>query len=124
MPVAVTPRPMSPVERAVVELILANEFPGAAELRAQVDFVQVVAKWGVDSASVDLLVLEGAPRSPGVTGVIPVDATVADKTGSLFGEILLWATDGYLSAIEYAWYGDEPPRALPDTMMISIEVRA
>lgn len=123
MPVAITPRPMSPVERAVVELILANEFPGAAELRAQVDFVQVVAKWGVDSASVDLLVSEEAPRSPGVTGVIPVDATVVDKTGSLFGEILLWATDGCLSAIEYAWYGDEPPSALPDIGMISIEVR-
>ncbi|MFF0228604.1 hypothetical protein [Streptomyces sp. NPDC004629] len=64
VPVAIIPRSMSSDERAVVELILANEFPGAAELRAQVDFVQVVAKWGVDSASVDLLVLEGAPRSP------------------------------------------------------------
>ncbi|MFD5258840.1 hypothetical protein ACFWM5_39265 [Streptomyces bobili] len=124
MPVAITPRPMSPGERAVVELILANEFPGAAELRAQVGFVQVVAKWGVDSASVDLLVLEGAPRSPGVAGVIPVDATVVDESGSLFGEILLWATDGYLSAIEYAWYGDEPPSVLPDIAMIAIDVRA
>lgn len=121
--VAITPRPMSSGERAVVELILANEFPGAAELRAQVDFVQVVAKWGVDSPSVDLLVLEGSPRSPGVSGVIPVDATVMDESGSLFGEILLWATDGYLSAIEYAWYGDEPPSALPDIAMITIEVR-
>lgn len=124
MPVPITPRPLSSGERAVVELILANEFPGAAELRAQIDFVQVVAKWGADSASVDLLVLEGAPRSPGVTGVIPVDATVADESGSLFGEILLWATDGCLSAIEYAWYGDEPPSALPDTTMITIDVRA
>ena len=124
VPVAITPRPMSSGERAVVELILANEFPGAVELRAQVGFVQVVAKWGVESVSVDLLVLEGAPRSPGVAGVIPVDATVADESGSLFGEILLWATDGYLSAIEYAWYGDEPPSALPDISMVTIDVRA
>ncbi|MET7787263.1 hypothetical protein ABZS93_11635 [Streptomyces sp900116325] len=124
VPVAITPRPLSPRERAVVELILANEFSGAAELQAQVDFVQVVAKWGVDSASVDLLMLEGAPRSPGGSGVIPVDATVVDESGSLFGEILLWTSDGYLSAIEYAWYGDEPPSALPDIEMIAIDVRA
>ncbi len=115
---------MSSGERAVVELILANEFPGAAELRAQVDSVQVVAKWGVDSSSVDLQVLEGCPRSPGVSGVIPVNSTVTDESGSLFGEILLWATNGYLSAIEYAWYGDEPPSALPDIEMITTDVRS
>jgi hypothetical protein len=114
---------LSTGERSVVELFLANEFPGVAELRAQVDLVQVIAQWGVDSASVDLRVLEGAPRSPRATGVIPVDATVVDESGSLFGEILLWVTDGYLSAIEYAWYGDEPPSTLPDITMISIEVR-
>ncbi len=124
MNVAITPRPMTPGERAVVALILAEEFPGAAELRAQIDFVEVVAKWGADSASVDLRVSEGAPCSPGSSGVIPVDATVADKSGSLFGEILLWATDGYLSAIEYAWYGDESPSVLPEVEMISIEVRS
>ncbi|MEU9186123.1 hypothetical protein AB0D14_16550 [Streptomyces sp. NPDC048484] len=88
------------------------------ELRSQVGLVQVVAGWGLDSASVDLGVLEGAPRSPQATGVVPVDAT-----GSLFGEIILWVTDGYLSAIEYAWYGDEPPSILPDIEMISIEMR-
>ncbi|WP_435119736.1 hypothetical protein [Amycolatopsis thermoflava] len=115
---------MNSRERAVVELILANEFPGAVELRAQLDFVQVVAKWGTDPASVDLSVLEGASRSPVTAGVIPVDATVVDETGSLCGEILLWAADGYLSAIEYAWYVDEPPSMLPDIAMITTELRA
>ncbi|MFI1830569.1 hypothetical protein ACH41E_29630 [Streptomyces sp. NPDC020412] len=122
--VAITPRPMTPGERAVVELILAEKFPGAAELRDQIDFVKVIAKWGEGSASVDLRVSQDAPCSPDSSGVIPVDATVTDKSGSLFGEILLWATDGYLSAIEYAWYGDEPPSVLPDVEMISVEVRS
>lgn len=123
MPIAMDPRPLTEGERAVINLILANEFPGAAELRAQVGFARVVARWAAGSASVDLEVLEGAPRSPAAAGVIPVDATVVDESGSLFGEILLWATDGYLSAIEYAWYGDEPPSALPDTGLISTEAR-
>lgn len=79
MPIEITPRPLSAGERAVVELILANEFHGAAELRAQDDFARVVAEWGVDSASVDLLVSEGAPDSPVASGVIPVEATVVDR---------------------------------------------
>jgi hypothetical protein len=124
MAITITPRRMSPGERAVVDLILAQDFPGAAELRAQIDFVEVVAKWGADSASVDIRALEGVPRSPGSSGVVPVDATVTDKSGSLIGEILLWVTDGYLSAIEYAWYGDEPPNALPEVGMISVEARS
>ncbi|MFD6275437.1 hypothetical protein ACFWFI_07670 [Streptomyces sp. NPDC060209] len=124
MPVAITPRPLDPAERAVVELLLANEFPGAAELRAQVGLVRVVARWGAHSASVDLMVPEGAPRSSAGSGVVPVDATVVDASGSLFGEILLWTTAGHLSAIEFAWYGDEPPSALPDVEMITTEVRS
>ncbi|OKJ94568.1 hypothetical protein AMK26_32620 [Streptomyces sp. CB03234] len=115
---------MNASERGVVELILAQDFPGAAELRAQIDFAEVVAQWAEGSVSVDLRVREGAPRSAGVSGVIPVDATVLDTSGSLIGEILLWATDGYLSAIEYAWYGDEPPSVLPEPDLISIEVRS
>lgn len=123
MPIAITPRPISLSERAIVELILANEFPGASELRAQVDLVRVVAQWGAGSVSVDLMVREGTPRSLEASGVVPVNATVVDESGSLFGEILLWVTDGYLSAIEYAWYGGEPPSTLPDAKMVSIEMR-
>jgi hypothetical protein len=90
----------------------------------KVDLVRVVAEWGVGSVSVDLLVLEGAPRSPVGSGVVPVDATVVDELGSLFGEILLWVTDGYLSAIEYAWYGDESPRAFPNVALITTDVQS
>jgi hypothetical protein len=122
--IAITPRSLSAGEGAVVELILANEFHGAAELRAQFDLVRVVAEWGVDSVSGDLLVLKSASRSPVGSGVVPVDATVVDEFGSPFGEILLWVTDGYLSAIEYAWYGDESPTAFPDVALITTDVQS
>jgi hypothetical protein len=123
MGVAIAPRSLDPAERAVVDLILAPEFSGAVELRGQVDRVRTVAKWAIDSASVDLQVLEGPPRAPLPSGPIPVDATVVDEAGLLLGEILLWTTDGYLSAIEYAWYGDVPPIALPEVRRISVVVR-
>jgi hypothetical protein len=53
--VAITPCLPSASERAVVELILANECSGAFELRARIDCVGR-RKWGVDSVSVDLRV--------------------------------------------------------------------
>ncbi|MFJ6792817.1 hypothetical protein [Streptomyces sp. NPDC091268] len=124
MAVAINPRPLNDGELGVVQLILAADFAGAPELRSQLEFVRVVAQWGEESASVDLTVLEGGPRSSVGNGVIPVDASVLDETGELFGEILLWVSDGQLSAIEYAWYGDEPPRSLPDVELISTSVNA
>ncbi len=123
MTVAITPRPLNPRERGVLDLVLSQEFPGAAELLAQIDLVEVYAQWGPESASVDLRVLEGAPPSV-ASGVVPVRSIVVDEAGSLFGEILLWVGDGYLAAIEFAWYGDEPPRTLPEVRMISTEVQA
>jgi hypothetical protein len=49
-----------------------------------------------------------------------VNATVLGDAGELFGEILLWASGGYLSAVEFAWYGDEPPAAFPDVDAIRV----
>ncbi|MET7383197.1 hypothetical protein ABZT08_31105 [Streptomyces sp. NPDC005526] len=123
MPIAIEPRPLTTRERAVAELILGLDFSGATELRAQLDFVRVVARWGAESASVDLETPPCAPRSPVPDGIVPVDTTVVDASGQLFGEIILWVTDGRLSAIEYAWYGDEPPNSLPSTDRVSTEPR-
>lgn len=113
MRVPVEPRPLTTAERAVVERILQEDFPGAAELRRQLDQVQVVALWGSNSVSVDLRVADNFPRAPISTGVVPVTATTLDENGELFGEIVLWTESGMLSGLEYAWYGDRPPASLP-----------
>ena len=46
-------------------------------------------------------------------GPLPVRAVAYDEDGALLGEVLVWVSNGYLSAIEYAWYTDLVPRALP-----------
>lgn len=40
----------------------------------------------------------------------------------LEGEILVWVAGGYLSGIEYAWFGEDMPTQLPSTDRITIEV--
>ncbi|MFF2858934.1 hypothetical protein ACFVSX_03470 [Streptomyces rubiginosohelvolus] len=98
----------------MTERILQVDFPGAAELRRQLDHVRVVALWGSDSVSVDLRVTDDAPRAPMKTGVVPVTSTVVDEQGDLVGEIILWTESGMLSGLEYAWYNDLPPDSLPE----------
>ncbi|OQO91934.1 hypothetical protein B1813_06520 [Saccharomonospora piscinae] len=113
MSVAVEPRALTVLERSVVDRILQVDFSGVAELRRQLDLVRVVARWAVDSVSVDLQVVGHPPRSPVQSGVAPVECLVKSDGGQFVGEILLWTEFGMLAALEYAWYGDEPPASLP-----------
>ena len=46
-------------------------------------------------------------------GPLPVRAFAYDDDGTLLGELLVWVSNGYLSAIEYAWYTDLAPSELP-----------
>ncbi len=41
--------------------------------------------------------------------------------GEPVGEILVWTSDGYLTALEYAWYSDDPPVEWPDPAWLTIE---
>jgi len=113
MPIPVEPRPLNSEERAVMGRLLAGDFPGAEELRCQLDNVEVVAQWGVGSVSVDVMVSGSFPVAPIPSGVVPVEATVVDESGELVGEIILWTQSGVLSGLEYAWYGEESPDFLP-----------
>ncbi|MFB8761960.1 hypothetical protein [Nocardiopsis alba] len=108
-------RPLNREERSLIERVLSEELPGAEELRGRVGRARVVASWGPRSPSVDLWVERGAPAAPIPSGVVPVSCSVVDEGDDLVGEILLWVDSGFLSGIEYAWYGDAPPTTLPTT---------
>lgn len=56
-------------------------------------------------------------------GVIPGTGTVKDSSGELVGELLLWVSDGMLSALEYSWYTDEAPTALPDPHDVTVALQ-
>jgi hypothetical protein len=54
-------------------------------------------------------------------GPLPVRTVALDEMGGMMGEVLVWVSGGYLSAIEYAWYTDEAPTELPPTNQLRQE---
>lgn len=123
MAMSMEPRSLNISERSLLEEIFSGDFFGAAELRRQLDRAKVVSQWGVDSVSVDIEIEGNAVRSPLGSGVVPLDVNVLDRSGELVGEILVWVGDGFLSALEYAWYGEDPPHELPDPGSIVVTAR-
>ncbi|MYQ49565.1 hypothetical protein GTW40_31870 [Streptomyces sp. SID4985] len=103
--------------------LLSAEFPGAQALRNQLAQTRVTRPWGSDSPSLDLDVPPGVPEAAIEDGVIPATGTVTDDSGELFGELLVWVSDGRLSALEFSWYGDTAPTELPDPGLVTVTVR-
>lgn len=48
---------------------------------------------------------------------------VVDDRGHSIGELILWVEDGLPSSLEYAWYTEQPPTALPELDRVVIEPR-
>jgi hypothetical protein len=61
----------------------------------------------------ELSVPDDAPSVSLSDGPLPVRAIATDETGGPIGEVLVWISAGYLSALEYAWYTDDPPSDFP-----------
>lgn len=98
-------------EYELLEALLAAEFPGVAELRAQAASVRA----GREGLIVDLMVDPLAPAAP-VVARVPVQAVV-DGEG-YDGGLLLVVDDGRLSAIEYWWVTEDPPLSMPPLAVV------
>ena len=107
-------RPLSNTERQVLGLLLAMDFPGAPELRAQVDSVVVSGTCACGCPSVDLVVESDVQLAP-VTSRTPVNAEV---DGVLGGGLIVFVDDGRLSGLEYYSVEDVTPSDWPDLPQI------
>ncbi|MGY2033379.1 hypothetical protein [Nocardia abscessus] len=116
----IPPRALTDLETSVVNKLLSSGAPDASEYLAQVPYAQVVATWGIGSPSVDLSVRPGAVQASGSPDGIFASGAVTDRSGSPIGEVILWVENGWLSGIEYAWYTDERPHALPEPGQIEL----
>jgi hypothetical protein len=119
MPDGAFPRSLTSSERAVIEVILSAG-AGCDALRSQLDHAQVVGVWAA-GPSIDIQVPDGLPRHGGADGILPTCAQVRDASGDTVGELLLWIEDGSLSALEYAWYADNPPNKLPEAVAVEVD---
>ena len=112
----ITPRSLTDAEGAVLEALLAKDFPGSAELVKQLPWTMVTGTCDCGCATVDLAVdrtgcLPAASPSP-----VPSEARVVDAAGEPIGGILVFLGEGYLVMLEvYSFYGppiaDFPPPA-------------
>ncbi len=89
----------------------ADSDSGIAEsLHAQVTVAQVV---GGAPTMLDLSVPAGVRRVSLPDGPLPVRAIGVDEAGRPTSEVMVWIADGCLSALEHAWYTDDPPGDFP-----------
>jgi len=108
---AAFPRPLSDPERSLLEVLLAENFPGSDELRAQARTVGVKGFWEDRPSIVLLEVMDpGAPRA-NVVHAVPVETKVHDADPSR--ELLLFK-DGLLDSIELVDYSGNGAVGLPD----------
>ncbi|HET6710630.1 hypothetical protein [Amycolatopsis sp.] len=97
---------LTPNERTTLDTLLAADFPGAAELRAQAPTARVTGRCGCGCPTIDLAVAEATPRAQ-VESRVAVEAEVPD------GGLIVFVEDGRLSGLEYWTTADDPPAAFP-----------
>ena len=103
------PRTLLDAERALVDFLLAEEFPGVRELRVQALGLEVRGLWRDLPTVVLLSVMDEDAPSAEVVHTVPVEARV--KGADPPREVLLFVKGGRLDSIELVDYGgNEPPR--------------
>jgi hypothetical protein len=106
-------RPLTAAERAVLDLLLAGDFPGAAQLRAQAVTARVTGRCACGCPTVDLAVDETTPT-------VDVEDRVAVEAETSDGGLIVFVDDGRLSGLEYWTVHDESPVAFPPLERIHV----
>ncbi len=98
-------------ERQLLEGLLAHEFPGVHELRAQSRELLTRKGCACGCGTIDLIPIgDDLPRSV-ATSPVPVEAIVLDVSGAAVGGLLLFLADGLLASLEV--YAYDQPLPLP-----------
>jgi len=113
-------RPLDPNERRVLDLLLRNEVPGAAELRKQAAAVTVVGRCECGCPTVDLAVPKALARAPSAGNLFSIEARVAPLGDEPTGDIILFLEGGVLSSLEYVFYTNNPPDDWPSSDRLSL----
>jgi hypothetical protein len=122
-------RPLSERERSIIDALLELDFPGAAELRAQVARTEVIGgwpdRWPYGCPAIDLWVPEDVTPSPdwmGRSDCLPAEALV-DTTEHTTLQVQLFVRDGRLSALETPWIDGETPSEWPSVDRLEVFIR-
>jgi hypothetical protein len=102
----------------ISKVVSHGEFTGQAELIAQVPFLTIV---GGPVTFLDLAV-DRSKAAPSLFQNAPTPGNAwAVEGDNPLGVILVWVTDGYLSALEFGWVTDSIPTSLPSPEQVRFE---
>jgi len=110
-------RPMSPQEAEVIRTVVAKANSNVRDaLTADLDGAMVSNEtpWILDVAA-----SHGGDGSGLPDGPFPARAFVPSNANYL-GEIIVWLTNGHVSGLEYAWFGDHPPTEWPPPDQVEV----
>ena len=105
------PRPLTATERALLDGLLAHEFPGASVLREQLRTVTSTPGCTCGCGTLDLHVPGSAP-TVAAGGPAPVEGSIRSADGRPVGGVLLFVEDGRLARLDITSHGD--PLPVPD----------
>ena len=112
----VEPRELLTNEREILAVVLgAHSFPGADQVTRQIRHTSVT---GGLTTFLDLAVSAKATAADVPDRPVPGRALVCSPAGEIEGEIIVWLKHGYLAGLEFAWYTDDPPTAMPELIQI------
>jgi hypothetical protein len=104
--------------RALLASVLRDaSFAGRDELLNQVAAARVT---GGPMTMLALSVEKVPPCHSCPDGPAPLSAVVNDVGGEPIGELLIRVKDGYLSGLEFAWWGDAHPQQLPAPSQVQV----
>ncbi len=116
-----TPRPLADDERAVLDRLLSESFPGVERLREQADRLQVVGRCDCGCPTIYFQIPPAMP-SDAVAHPAPVEGRV--ETADPPADVLLFVRNGALSTLEYVCYGDNAPGSWPPAAQITPVLRS
>jgi hypothetical protein len=102
------PRPLTGTERALLDALLAHDFPGAPVLREQLREVTATPGCTCGCGTLDLHVPASAP-TVAAGGPAPVEGTIRGADGRPAGGVLLFVEDGRLARLDVTSHGDPLP---------------
>lgn len=110
-------RALTEAERALLDFLLAVEFPGVDAFREQVPHTREPGgepcPCGCPTYGLIVDRSQTAPAPLAFDVPVLVSSYYEMPDGAPGGELLLFQAGGWLKTVEVTWYGEEPPSTLP-----------
>jgi hypothetical protein len=103
-------RPLDPVERELLDLILSAEVEGVVDFRLQAEHIaNVESDCRCGCPSIALNVDRNSAPSSGIDYMVLPTARERVEQGGVPREVICFVEDGYLSSLECVYYADTQP---------------